>query len=493
MTQRRTRLSDPPKPDRPRSGIPPGRRLALGVAACLGLVVLPAAGAVADDSAPIVSATVYKAGGGTTTDTVTPDALHASSSQCPTYGPNEMDQYGRQGLVAQPLAAGNTWTLPTILACMQTPIPLSAVTGITVIGDNGAPLTGHGSQLYPPDLKDGQSDFEKPSETPVIVDSGTVDDYYRPWRGGSDLNFLDHTQTTPIAIEVFQGPPLQVTALPRQQTIDVNGSVNFSATVSGNNGSPLTYSWSFGGGASDSNQAAPSIRFSTSGVWTVNVEVTDADGGGGGDQVTVTVNQPGSTTTPATTGTRTTGPTKSSGPTPGGPATKQKQSGTHPNGSGHGHGNNNTHTTSTPTQTTTTQTTTNQTTTTPAAGASGGSAGSSGSSGGASTPTTPGQTTTGHPAPPAPTHRATPKPPRTGTLVHGQLVSDVVPLPASQSPLVHLLPASVGGAPAREAPESPSPLPIVAAALAVLVLLGLGAQRELGRPRWWPAALRIGH
>ena len=47
---------------------------------------------------------------------------------------------------------------------------------------------------------------------------GSIDDYYRPWRGGSDLNYLDHTQTTPIAIEVFQGPPLKVTALPRPQT-----------------------------------------------------------------------------------------------------------------------------------------------------------------------------------------------------------------------------------------------------------------------------------
>ena len=124
VTQRRTRLSDPPKPDRPRSGIPPGRRLALGVAACLGLVVLPAAGAVADDSAPIVSATVYKAGGGTTTDTVTPDALHASSSQCPTYGPNEMDQYGRQGPVTLPRRPVTPGRWRRSWGVMQTPIAL---------------------------------------------------------------------------------------------------------------------------------------------------------------------------------------------------------------------------------------------------------------------------------------------------------------------------------------------------------------------------------
>jgi hypothetical protein len=70
--------------------------------------------------------------------------------------------------------------------------------------------------------------------------------------------------------------------------------------------------------------------------------------------------------------------------------------------------------------------------------------------------------------------------------VTGELVSDLVPLPADQSPLVHPLSGGAAAAPARQAPESHSTvLPIIAAALAVLVLLGLGAQRELGWPRWW--------
>ena len=45
--------------------------------------------------------------------------------------------------------------------------------------------------------------------------------------------------------------------------------------------------------------------------------------------------------------------------------------------------------------------------------------------------------------------------------------------------------------PAREAPEGPSMWPIAAGVLAILALLALGAQRELGRPRWW-RVLHIG-
>ena len=92
------------------------------------------------------------------------------------------------------------------------------------------------------------------------------------------------------AIEVFEGPPLQVTAAPPQATVTVGGRVNFNAVVTGNDGSALSDNWNFGGGASSSTQQSPDVTFDTAGVWTVNLEVTDAGGGGGGDQTTVTVN-----------------------------------------------------------------------------------------------------------------------------------------------------------------------------------------------------------
>jgi hypothetical protein len=495
VTQPRTRVPTPPKADHRRPGNLPGRRLALGVVASLCLLALPSAVAVADDSAPLLQATVFKAGGGTMADSVSPAQLRAAPSQCPAYSGASMQEFGRQGPVTETPAAANSWTMPVILQCLQTPIALADVTGITVIGGDGAPMTGPGSQLTAADLQT-PSDFANTAETPVITDLGSTDEYDRPWRGGSDLDFLDETQTTPIAIEVFQGPPLSVTASPPQRTVTVGGTVDFSAVVTGNDGSPLTYNWNFDGGAAPSGQSSPAVQFNTAGVWTVDLEVTDGDGGGGGGQATVTVTQPGSRTKPTTTGRTTTGPNRSKGPTPGARPGNEKQSGTQKSGTHHTHGTGTgTQTTSTHSQTTTTQTTTTQTTTSPGA-SSGGSSGSSGSpgAGSASPASAAGQATTGQKAPPAPTHHATPKPtsPPPGTLVRGELISDVIPLPADRSPLVHLLPASSASAPARQAPDGPSPIPIIAAAVAILALLGLGAQRELGRPRWWPA-LHIGH
>jgi PKD repeat protein len=456
--------------------------------------MLPATVAVADDSAPIVQATVYKAGGATDVDTVSPNQLHANA-QCTPYPRATMEQYGRGQPFADQMVPNDTWTLATILGCLQTPIPLNSVTGITVTDANGAPMNGPGSQLKPADLTTPGSDFQNSDETPVVIDRGANDQYDRPWRGGSDLNFLDSTQSTPIDIEVFQGPLLTVNAFPTTDTITVGGKVNFSATVSSNDG--LTYNWNFGGGATSSDQSSPTVQFNTAGVWTVNLQVTDANGGGGGDQATVTVNQPGTSSTPTTTGPTTTGPDKSTGTNPGAPPSTKKHktgktnTGTHNTG---GKGTS-TQTQTTTTSTTTTPTTTTQTTTTPAAaGSGGGSSGSSGSSGAGATPTTTPTPGTGahHRAPTAPTHHPAPSPsPSPGTLVRGELVSDVVTLPASQSPLVRLLSSATGAAPARQAPVSHSHIvPIAAGVLAILALLGFGAQRELGYDRHWRGWLR---
>jgi hypothetical protein len=76
--------------------------------------------------------------------------------------------------------------------------------------------------------------------------------------------------------------------------------------------------------------------------------------------------------------------------------------------------------------------------------------------------------------------------------VTGQLISDVVPVPESASPLVHAVAASTPAtAPALHPPSRPSVLPVIAAVLAVLMLLGAGAQRELGLlGRWLPLHAR---
>ncbi len=73
----------------------------------------------------------------------------------------------------------------------------------------------------------------------------------------------------------------------------------------------------------------------------------------------------------------------------------------------------------------------------------------------------------------------------------GQLVSDVTPLPAAVSPLVHIASAPLATAPPARQAIRTSLLPGLAAGFAVVLLLGLGASRELrGRGGW--RALRPG-
>jgi hypothetical protein len=501
----------PPKPDRRRPRAFPGRRLALALIACLGVLALTAGGAVADDSGPIVVATVHPASGQPFQDSVSPAQLFANPGRCPLYTGGPITEYGRTGPETPPENPQRTWLLGTALSCMSTPINPATLPNLNVIvtGSGGAPQSGTDSQLTAADLSN-PSDFQNSAWGPIVQSAG-INQYDRPPRGASDLDFLDEFQSNgPIAVDVYEGGKLTVNEHASPTNVTVGTTVSFSAVVTGNNGSALSYNWNFGGGGTpnSSSQPSPQIQFNSAGVWPVSVDVSDDNGAGGGDQLTVTVTQPGSTTTPTTTGVTTTGPDKSSGPTPGGQPTKQKKSGTQNHGTQRTHGKG-TQTTSTNTETTTTTTqTTTQSTTTPASGASGGFSGPSGPSGasGAGPPSSAnsaGRATAGQhapKAPKAPTHHPSPKtpPPSSGTMVRGELVSEIVPLPADRSPLVHEIAASAGGAPARQAPKGRSVLPIAAAALAILALLGLGAQRELGRPRWWPdlrlrRVRRIGH
>ena len=75
-------------------------------------------------------------------------------------------------------------------------------------------------------------------------------EYDRPQRNASDLDYLDELQQNdPIAIDVFEGPPLTVKASASPTTVTAGATVDFSAAVSGNSGSALSYTWSFDGGA----------------------------------------------------------------------------------------------------------------------------------------------------------------------------------------------------------------------------------------------------
>lgn len=467
------------------------RRFGLTIALAAVLAGPSAPLARADDgSQPVVVATVYSQGA-SSTETATVSALQ----QCASYsGPSTMQELGRGGFVPVTLPP-TAWALSDVLKCLQ-PTPVTLVGqqgGVTVLNADGSPQTDSGSQLSGADLApSGSTDFNNTQEAPVVSNLGTAIRYDRPWRGQSDLDYLDQVtdgvngQAQPLQIEVFTGPLLTVTIHASQTTVSAGGTVTFSATVSDPGATGLSYNWTFDGTAPNSTSPTPQVTFANQGQFNVTVQVADSEGGGGVATIPITVGTPpapvtgGHNQTGAGTNRKShspTGPKKSGGHHVGGPAGKKTSgqsttpSKTKTNTTGGA--------TSQPTSTATIPTTTP---TTPA--------------------TTPHSATTPTPRP-ATTPRARPKHstaprtrpitplPLTGPRVNGLLISDVTTVPADASPLVHTVPAAVATAPPARQAVRTSVLPIVGAALAVVFLLGLGARRELRTRRDWQT-LRFG-
>jgi PKD domain-containing protein len=498
-----TRLRAKRRPSSRRAGFPSARRLAL--VAIFGVCLLGHSTALADGSSPIVVATVYAAGKSPTTDSVSLASLQSNSQRCPQYPGTSMEELGRnppaQNVPLPPSGTQTgTWGLGTILSCLETPIPLATVTGVTVIAGDGAPEEGPNSQLTRPDLA-SPSDFENTAEVPVIEDDGSLIQYDRPSRNSTDPNRLDEVQGSangqaqPIQINVFEGPALTVTATASQTTVAAGGTVSFTATVSPGDQPGLAYSWNFDGGAPDSQSPNPQVKFAAGGQFEVTLEVTDPAGGGGGATISIAVTS--ATPPPANPNGPSKGPTHSSGTTSGGRTGNQTGQG----GSAGGHGS----------------------------GTASGGTGPTGS-GGAGSAAPGGRASSGNGAPSAqPSQPGTPaandsgpgssqsqprgashtrahdhgansnagRPPSASGAnpltapVSGLLISDVTPVAPGASSLVRVIRAPPATAPAIRTPTSASPWPILGASLAVLLLLGLGAGRELrGRRRWRP--LRLG-
>jgi len=476
------------RPANRRPGLIPGRRFALMLVCAVGALGCPAAVATADPSSDqVVSATVYSPSGTTQNDAVSLAQLQ-SNPQCTAYSGTDMNELGRTGFVDVQLAPGGTWSLSTVLGCLSTPVPVAAVHGVTVIDSQGSPEAGPGSMLTPADLgAQGSTDFNDPQEAPVVQALGSLNQYDRPWRGNgqgqTDYDYGDEVQGTgngqplPIAIEVFEGPLLTVTVSASKTTAGVGQAVTFGATVTGQNGSALSYSWNFDGGALSSTAPSPQVTFGNTGTYEVTVQVTDSAGGGGGADIPITV---GTTPPPAT------GPHKQPGSgksrkshTPTGP---KKSKGTH---AGAPAGNSNTRksttagkgTSTNAGKNTSTTSSTTPTSTTPTSGTSSHHATASAPHRTAASTIPAGHAT----SPPA---RPTPPAPRSGPLVSGLLVSDVTPLPAGASPLVRVVPAAVATAPPARQAIRASLLPAFGAGLGVLLLFGLGVGHELrGRRR----------
>ena len=308
------------------------------LACALGALGYPVAVATADPTSDqVVSATVYSPGGASQNDSVSLAALQ-SNPRCTAYSGTDMNELGRTGFVDVQLAPGGTWALSTVLGCLSTPVPVAAVHGVTVINSQGAPEVGPGSMLTPADLApQGSTDFNNPQEAPVVEALGSLNQFDRPWRGNgqgqTDDDYVDEVQGTdngqplPIAIEVFEGPLLTVTVSASPTTVPAGGAVTFNATVTGQNGSALSYSWNFDGAAQSSTAASPQVTFANAGTYEVTVQVTDSAGGGGGAEIPITVGTP----PPAATGSHEqTGSGKSrKSHSPTGP---QKSKGTHAGG-----------------------------------------------------------------------------------------------------------------------------------------------------------------
>lgn len=244
-----------------RPGARPGRRSALAVALAIGLLASSATAATADaGSDQLVVASVY-APGGVSSDSVSLAALQSDPQRCQPYAGQDMNELGRQGPVDLSLASSGpqsgTGALATILHRLQTPVALGGVTTVTVVNADGSPQVGPNSQLTPADLA-SPSDFANPVQSPVVQADGSVNQYDRPSRGSEegqpDEDFLDEVQESqdglplPVAIEVFEGPPLTVSASASQTTVPAGATVSFTAEVSPPDQSGLSFDWSFDGG-----------------------------------------------------------------------------------------------------------------------------------------------------------------------------------------------------------------------------------------------------
>jgi len=485
VTRRRTRLHEPHRPASRRSGILPGRRFALVLALVVGGLVGAGVAAADENQGQLVTATVYQAGKGATADSVSIGALEGNPQQCPTYSGPDEGFIGPGGDQALPAAS---WSLSSVLECLQDPVPISDVTGITVYREDGSPEEATASQLGPADLN-LPSDFANPSQVPVISSDGDGIVYNRPARGVGDDNAADRVEDDlplPFVIDVYEGPSLTVTATASQTTVPAGTTVSFTATATatGPGDSGLSYSWDFdGGGTPDSSTAqAPEVAFDTPGTYQVTLQATDAAGGGGGDSIQIAVTAAsGQSPSNAKPHAPATGPQSSSGNTPGGPAGKARAEPPSTAG-GKSHAGQHKHRQKSSPHATT-STTTASTTTTASGGGSPASGGGSPASGGGSPGSgrASGTTTSTATSRTSARARATARIKRrlSPSIVSGRLIGDVTPLPAGASPLVHVVPAPLATAPAARRPIRASALPALAAGLAVVLLFSLGAGREL--------------
>jgi hypothetical protein len=449
----------------------PGRRFALVlVLACV--VLACSEGVAAANSGQLVNVTIFPPGGGIKTESVSLSTLQGG--QCATYGGPDIELYRQDGTETPDQAINRkaAWSLATVVGCLSPPVSMGAVQKV-LVEQSGAPELSQNSQLLPGDLS-SPSDFANSAEAPLIYSDGTGIIYDRPWRGGADANAQDQVVSqdpSPFMLEVFERTVLGATVVPSANPVPVGATVSFTAQAAGM-GPGLSYSWDFDGAGPPSTGANPTATYTSAGTYAVTVQVTDSAGDVAQSSPLLIKVGSATPTTPTSPTAPATGPTNSNGNTPGGISGAAKTP-----GKGNGAG-------TSPTGGNAKRTSPGQTTT---PGSGGGSSGpgpsGSGSSSSGSTAASPhgGRGHASHSGGHAVTARKA-RPTTTtapATFVTGRLISDVNPLPAGSSPLVHALAGGLVTAPAARRPITASIAPALAAGLAVALLFSFGAGREL--------------
>ncbi len=465
------------------------------VAGASALTQAASAQTTSQDAGIPVIALIYAPGQSTVEDQTTIGLLESQCASVPI--PIDPAQNGPGG-VPEPETdpdASQEWTLSSVLTtpgCLPTPIPISAISQVTVLESNGQPDLNSAAQLSQSDLTP-PGDF--PDQTvPVFWDAGSQVIYERPSRNATDDNAADMVIVGPgqsLQFDVFEGEsPVSVAISATATSVTAGKAVTLTAAAPGRPAGE-SYTWDFDGAAADSDGSQTTVSFPLTGIYDVTVQAAGPEVGLGSIEISV-----GSV--PSGTGTETTatGPAKSSGKTPGAGAGKHAAGSAKPKNKAKPKAK-----AKTRAKPKTKPRVVMNPSATPTASA-GDSNGSGGSATHATTRASSGATS-GNPARSATANRAPgndtsrtgtarTKPPASrlppasgpavtrrhspGVRVKGRLLGTVLPL-SDSSALTKSLPA--GAAPAPSRPGGGEPWAAIVAAAAILALLGLGARREL--------------
>ena len=176
-------------------------------------------------------------------------------------------------------------------------VPGGSTTLTMTLPDNESPDTYYKYGMTPDNQTDHWYEFLYDAETGAEIDGNVITLYFVDALRGDDVLTQDSMiidlgapgfDATAVDLE----PTATITSPASNTTITTGGSVNFQGSVTSGN-SPFTYSWDFGGGATNVTTQNPgNVVFSSVGTYTVTFTVTDANSDVDSDSVIITVSTP---------------------------------------------------------------------------------------------------------------------------------------------------------------------------------------------------------